>query len=315
MREPVVKIAQLVKKFEDKTALNGISLEVFPGEMLGLSGPDGAGKTTLMRILCGLLDFQEGEVQVLGKNLKTELEKVRSLVGYMPERFSLYPDLTVKENLRFFGRLFQVPEVERKEREKRLLKFSGLEEFQGRRAGQLSGGMKQKLALACTLIHQPEVLFLDEPTTGVDPVSREEFWQILNELKHQGTTIMISTPYLDEAEVCDRVAFFYQGKILACDSPSKLKALFPGELYELKGEGLFALAQQLSSLGLEGVVEVQLYGDRLHFHLEEGTDSEKVISQALKRFNRPDLTPRRISPGLENVFAWLIRQSEAKANG
>ncbi len=310
MSQPAIKIENLVKSFEGKVALDGVSLEIFSGELFGLIGPDGAGKTTLMRILCGLLDADQGFCWVLGKDVSKEQKKVRTIIGYMPERFSLYPDLSVNENLKFFAQLFQVPEEERRQREKRLLEFSGLDAFQTRRAGQLSGGMKQKLALACTLVHQPKVLILDEPTTGVDPVSRDEFWKILGELRQAGTTILISTPYLDEAEVCDRVALIYRGKILACAKPKQLVELFPGELFELSGENLILLAKKLKDV--KEILDVQLFGDRLHLHLEKDKNGRKVILQALESLNRTDLVPQKISPRLENIFAWLIKQAEER---
>ena len=225
MSEYAITVENLCKRYNHVVAVDHLSFTVRTGGIFGLIGPDGAGKTTTMRILGALIRPDAGRCQIQGLEVTQQARRVKALIGYMPQHFALYPDLTVAENLRFFADLFLVPKSERERRYRQLLQFSRLEPFQKRKAAELSGGMKQKLALCCTLIHTPEVLILDEPTTGVDPVSRHEFWSILTELKRQGVTILISTPYMDEAARCDQVAFVHEGRVLIQDQPKKLLQL------------------------------------------------------------------------------------------
>jgi ABC-2 type transport system ATP-binding protein len=306
MPEAAIEIKGLVKSYEYTRALRGISLAVETGEMFGLIGPDGAGKTTTMRILCGLLDMDEGECRVRGKDVAQEVQEVRRIIGYMPQRFSLYPDLSVAENLRFFADLFQVPMEERESKLKQLLEFSNLKPFQKRRAAQLSGGMKQKLALSCTLIHTPEVLILDEPTTGVDPVSRQEFWNILAKLKQEGVTILVSTPYMDEAELCDRVALIHRGEILSLDEPEKIPDLFPHEILQLRGPGLGEAARILEAL--PEVLDMQSFGDSLHLSVASAEETKPRIQGALLESGLQGITVESTSPGLEDTFVALIKR-------
>jgi len=300
-----IQITDLHKSFGDIHAVNGLTLSVMQGEMLGLIGPDGAGKTTTLRILCGLLEADSGECVIKDRNVRTQLREIRSFIGYMPQRFSLYPDLTVSENLRFFADLFNVSRKEREERLERLLKFSKLGPFSNRRAQALSGGMKQKLALSCTLIHTPDVLFLDEPTTGVDPVSRREFWDILGELKSQGVTILITTPYMDEAAKCDRVAFIHKGRILAVNVPERIPQLFKGEVYEVICEQPVIIAEKLR--GHSVIAGVQIFGDRIHV----SGRGEKLITDAvrsvLEEQNIRHFSVKKITPGIEDVFVQLMQ--------
>ncbi|MDD5348279.1 MAG: ABC transporter ATP-binding protein [Candidatus Omnitrophica bacterium] len=220
--EYAVEARALTKKFEAVTAVSGLDLQVKPGEIFGLVGPDGAGKTTTLRILSTAMEQTNGEAFVLGLNVKNQEEAIRDRIGYMPQRFSLYGDLSVQENIDFFADIYGVPRGEERQRKaEELLKFTGMLQFTARRAAKLSGGMYKKLALACMLIHTPEVLFLDEPTLGVDPISRREFWRILYGLK--GVTIIVSTPYMDEAERCNRIGLVRDGKLLACDTPEEIK--------------------------------------------------------------------------------------------
>ena len=216
-----IEAADLTKKFKDLTAVGQLNLKIPPGEIFGLVGPDGAGKTTTLRMLSTAMEQTAGEIKVLGLHNLHDEEKIRDRIGYMPQRFSLYGDLTVDENLNFFADLYRVPAAVRRQKRDELLAFTNLAPFTKRRGAQLSGGMQKKLALACNLIHTPEILFLDEPTTGVDPISRREFWRILYGLS--GVTIMVTTPYMDEAERCNRVGLIREGKLLICDTPPEVK--------------------------------------------------------------------------------------------
>jgi len=300
-----IDITHLYKKYGDVTAVDDLNLQVKQGEMLGLIGPDGAGKTTTLRILCGLLHADEGDCVLDGKDVKKELSVIRSLIGYMPQRFSLYPDLTVAENLRFFADLFLVPKAERETRLERLLQFSKLGPFSKRRANALSGGMKQKLALSCTLIHTPKILLLDEPTTGVDPVSRREFWNILKELKEQGVTILVSTPYMDEAERCDRIAFIHKGSILAVETPQDIPALYTRALYELKCEDFVRAARLLE--GRENIESVQIFGDRVHVSGPDGEKISAVVKETMLDSGIEQYDLKIITAGIEDVFVDLMQ--------
>ncbi|MBN2412054.1 ABC transporter ATP-binding protein [candidate division KSB1 bacterium] len=300
-----IEITHLLKKYGDVTAVENLDLQVKQGEMMGLIGPDGAGKTTTLRILCGLLRADDGDCLVGGRDVKKELTTIRGLIGYMPQRFSLYPDLTVTENLRFFADLFCVPKSERETRLERLLQFSKLGPFSKRRASALSGGMKQKLALSCTLIHTPRVLLLDEPTTGVDPVSRREFWDILKELKEQGVTILVTTPYMDEAERCDRIAFIHKGRILAVETPIDIPGLYTRVLYELKCENFVHAARLLE--GQNDIESVQIFGDRVHI---SGFDEGKILSvvkKSMKDNGLEQYSLSKITANIEDVFVDLMR--------
>jgi len=302
MNELAVNIDNLSKSYGKIQAVIDVCFSIQKGELFGLIGPDGAGKTTTMRILCGLLSFDEGQCHVINFDVVKQLKEIKKIIGYMPQRFSLYPDLTVSENLRFFADLFQVSTKDREERLNRLLQFSKLEPFQKRRADQLSGGMKQKLALSCTLIHTPKLLVLDEPTTGVDPISRREFWEILHELKKEGVTILVSTPYMDEAKQCDRVAMIHRGKILAIDSPKNISNLFADSLIEIIADDLIDTAHQLKEL--PGINSVQIFGDKIHITTKDVDQAIKVI-----RDKFPDLESiEKIEPSIEDTFIDLMRQ-------
>jgi ABC-2 type transport system ATP-binding protein len=300
-----VKIDNLVKRFGDITAVDGLNLHVRSGEMMGMIGPDGAGKTTTLRILCGLLTPDGGECRVAGRHTVREAAFVRSVVGYMPQRFSLYPDLTVEENLRFFADLFQVPKAEGEKRLGRLLQFSRLGPFSSRRASALSGGMKQKLALSCTLIHTPKVLFLDEPTTGVDPISRREFWDILGDLKRDGVTLLVTTPYMDEAAKCDRVALVNRGRILKTAEPDSLAKQFRNALVELTCDKQVKAARALVESGL--FANVQSYGDRIHVSGSgtSGQVSERIES-VLSAAGLVVCKMKPVRPSIEDVFVELL---------
>ncbi|MDZ7263088.1 MAG: ABC transporter ATP-binding protein [candidate division KSB1 bacterium] len=301
-----IEISHLKKSFGTTAAVVDLNLEVHAGEMMGLIGPDGAGKTTTLRILCGLLIADAGECWLGGKNVRTELAAVRSFIGYMPQRFSLYPDLTVAENLRFFADLFQVAKAEREKRLQRLLEFSRLGPFANRRAAALSGGMKQKLALSCTLIHTPKILLLDEPTTGVDPVSRREFWDILNELLATGVTILVTTPYMDEAARCDRVAFIHEGKMLITTEPDKIPVLYPNTLVEIQCDHNVRAAMVLRTS--EQFASVQCFGDRVHLSAKQPlAEIQSQVNQLLAAASIQVFGIKKISANIEDVFVELLK--------
>jgi ABC-2 type transport system ATP-binding protein len=302
--EPMIAARGLRKQFGALTAVDGVGLSVAPGEIFGLVGPDGAGKTTTIRMLCSVLAPTAGEARVAGFDVLRQPEQVKRRIGYMPQRFSLYGDLTVAENLAFFSRIYHVPAAERAARERRLLEFSRLGPFRDRQAQHLSGGMKQKLALSCALLHTPTVLFLDEPTTGVDPVSRRDFWRILYALLREGVTIFISTPYMDEAERCRRVALMAAGRVLTCDTPEGLKQRMRGDLLEV-----VATPQRPARAALAAVPEargVQVFGDRLHVWVADAEHDVPLLLQALSGRGLHVESLRPIPPSLEDVFVSLV---------
>jgi len=278
-----IRLSSLKKVFGTLTAVDGVDLEIRRGEIFGLVGPDGAGKTTTIRLLCGIIEPSGGKAFVNGIDVSLYPDLARESIGYMPQRFSLYGDLTVNENLKFFGNMFHVPEETRIRREIELLSAARMEPFRDRLANDLSGGMKQKLALACALIHAPKILILDEPTTGVDPVSRRDFWRILYSLLKSGSTIFVSTPYMDEAERCNRIAFIERGKILLCDTPDSIRKHLKGEMLELTAKPQRKAKEILSELPF--VLGIQVFGDRLHLWLEDVTTDRQRVENALANGN------------------------------
>jgi ABC-2 type transport system ATP-binding protein len=302
----VIETRGLTKQFKKVVAVDGLNLSVRKGEIFGLLGPDGAGKTTAIRMLCAIMDPNEGSARVAGFDTVKEPEEIKKRIGYMAQQFSLYGDLTVLENLTFFADIFEVGRVERQERIERLLEFARLTQFKGRRAAHLSGGMQKKLALACTLIHLPEIIFLDEPTTGVDPVSRREFWDILTELHLQGVTLFVSTPYMDEAERCSRVGLMFEGQMVVCDTPQRIKGLVEGELLALRPDELREAAQVIADL--PGVLEVQTYGDLLHVFVDDAARRTPDIEQALGQAGIAVEGLRQTRPRMEEAFISLIRK-------
>jgi ABC-2 type transport system ATP-binding protein len=301
-----IKTEDLTRRFGDLVAVDHLTLEVRRGEIFGLLGPDGAGKTTTIRMLCAIMDPTEGRASVAGFDTQKEPEQIKKRIGYMPQQFSLYGDLTVDENLTFFADIFQVERKVRRERKQELLSFARLTEFRNRRAAHLSGGMQKKLALACTLIHQPEVILLDEPTTGVDPVSRREFWDILTELHLQGVTLFVSTPYMDEAERCSRVALMFEGDVIICDEPGRIKGLVEGELLELRPDQLRRASRLIQ--GLPGVLEVQTYGDLLHVFVDDAETRVSMLRNSLREAGIAVRGLRQTRPRMEEAFISLIRK-------
>ena len=299
---------QLTKQYksqpEDEYAIQGISFEVPKGQLFGLIGPDGAGKTTTIRILSSVMAQTDGDVFVAGYNLKSDSGKARPNIGYMPQAFSLYPDLSVIENLNFFADIQDVPGSHRKERVEELLAFTRLDRFQKRRSEHLSGGMRKKLALACALIHEPKVLLLDEPTTGVDPVSRRELWRILAEVILQGVTVLVSTPYMDEAERCHQVGILYEGEILTAGTPAELESELPFEVLEVK-----AMPRRISRQVIrntEGIRRWRPVGDRMRLIVDQPQQMQKALITALKRAGAEVNFMRQAKKTMEDVFIHLV---------
>ena len=300
----IIDIKNLSKSYNDILAVDDVSYNVAKGEMFGLVGPDGAGKTTTIRTLCGLLITDSGEIEVLGYNLLKERKKIQNKIGYLSQKFSLYGDLTVDENIEFFADIHGVKDYENRSNE--LLEFTRLTPFKDRLAEKLSGGMKQKLALACSLIHKPQIIFLDEPTTGVDPVSRRDFWKILSNLLKEGITIFMSTPYLDEAERCNRVALMSNGKIISLDTPQKIKGSLEKDVIEIvcnKIREAYKLIQQNFPF------EIQMFGDRINIIVDEYKTDYKRIEKLLNDNSIEILNHRLITPSLENVFIHLVQEA------
>ncbi len=304
-----IEAKQLTKRFGKKVeAVRGIDLDIAPGEIYGLIGPDGAGKTTTIRMLAAVMKPTAGVARISGFDTSREAEQLRLQVGYMAQRFTLYGDLSVRENIDFYADIFGVRGVDREAEITRLLRFARLEQFQDRNADALSGGMKKKLGLACALIHRPKVLFLDEPTNGVDPISRREFWDILSELHIRGVTIFVSTAYMDEAERCSRVGLMYQGKIISEGSPASLRQLVPGDLLAVQASDLQAAEKIVQTL--DGVREVQIYGDRLHVFVNDCPECRAQIEVALRGGGLTDIEIRTALPRLEEAFISLVTHQE-----
>lgn len=294
---------EVTRKYGSLSALDGVSLIVGRGEMFGLIGPDGAGKTTAIRLACGLLRPDSGRITVLGHDPVTEHGAITGVVGYLSQRFSLYGDLTIDENIAFQAELHGVRNY--KSDRDRLLEMTQLTPFRKRRADRLSGGMKQKLALACTLVHKPDVLLLDEPTTGVDPVSRREFWKLLSEFLAQGLTIVMATPYLDEAERCGRVALLHEGRVMALDDPAVLRAAFPGALLEVVMQDRRPPVDLLAAI--PGVDAVQIFGDGAHVRLSgDAPQGAEVVTRALAAEGMAAASVRAVPASLEDVYIDLV---------
>ncbi len=299
MNSAAITTSGLTKVFGKNTAVDALTLDVEKGELFGLVGPDGAGKTTIMRLLTAIMEPTAGDAWVAGHSIKKEGERIKEKIGYMSQRFGLYEDLTVMENIHFYADLYEVPGKDRLARIERLLGFSNLTPFRNRLAGKLSGGMKQKLGLACTLIHTPEILFLDEPTNGVDPVSRRDFWRILYDLLREGVTIFVSTAYLDEAERCTKIGLMHKGRLLMKDEPLRVRKSLGFPMIELLSDHARAAREIIG--GIDGVIGVSMYGDRLHVTLTGKEISDAVVS-TLRNNGIAVKGSREIMPSIEDVF-------------
>jgi ABC-2 type transport system ATP-binding protein len=306
--DTTIEVLDLSKQFDEIHAVERLRLEVKAGEMFGIVGPDGAGKTTTIRLLCGILTPTSGTAKVLGYDIVRQPDLVKREIGYLSQRFSLYGDLSVDENIEFFAEINKLYDF--KKRREELLEFTRLTPFRQRLAERLSGGMKQKLALACTLIHTPKILFLDEPTTGVDPVSRRDFWKILQSLLKDGITIVLSTPYLDEAERCTRVALMNKGTLMQVDTPANLKHLMRNDVVEVvcdRVRDALALVKVQ-----EGALEVQGFGDRLNVIVANAKRDFPKVESALRGSGIRVESWRVMTPSLENVFISLLSHNDQK---
>ena len=317
MSEFAIFAKDLVKQFKSHsgwmTAVDHLSLHVKPGETYGLIGPDGAGKTTTIRVVLGLLTRTRGESSILGLDSMQDTYQIRERIGYIAQQFVLPADLTVMENMLFFAKIQGLASDRQKRRISELLAFAGLTDFTKRLAGQLSGGMKKKLALACSLIHEPQVILLDEPTLGVDPVSRREFWNLLGNLRvEKGVTVFVCTPYMDEAERCTRVGLMYAGKLIADDTPAEVKKMVTGELLEVTPSDFVAARDLVASL--DCVKELQTYGDKLHVFVDDAARRRSEIEAALASHGIGHYEIRKIEVRMEEAFISLIRQqTEARS--
>lgn len=306
--DTIIRTQDLTRRFDALTAVDHLNLEVARGEIFGLVGPDGAGKTTTLRLLCGLMDPTEGEAWVAGENVARNTAAVKDRIGYMAQRFGLYVDLTVEENMKFYADLFGIPPAERDRLSPQLLRMTRMEPFRKRQAGKLSGGMKQKLGLMCTLLHRPEILFLDEPTNGVDPLSRRDFWAILYQLVKDGITVLVTTAYLDEAERCGRVGLMYHGRLIECEAPEAVRQRVAEECYQVEVADPRTARELLRQV--EGVVSVEPSGSTLHLFLTPGVTSADALCRKIERGGVGRAVFQRIVPSLEDVFIVQVSKAE-----
>ncbi len=309
MDNPILplEVHGLTKKFGNFTAVDHVSFTVEPGEVLGYLGPNGSGKTTTIRMLCGLLTPTEGSASIMGIDVFKNPEQVKPLIGYMSQKFSLYDDLTVLENLQFYAGVYEVPEAEEKQRIQEILHLAGLEKRTDARTLELSGGWRQRLALGCAILHRPKLIFLDEPTSGVDPVARRDFWDLIYEMAHQGTTIFITTHYMDEAEHCNRVAFMYRSKLMALDTPAELKSTYlHGAAWDLAATPLLETVEELSHT--DGVAQASLHGDRAHVILDPSQWSPDKLTSYLANKNIKVNSIETVQSTLEDVFTLLAHR-------
>jgi ABC-2 type transport system ATP-binding protein len=310
-----IETLQLIKRYpgqkkEDRPAIDTIDLTVESGQLYGLVGPDGAGKTTLLRILSTVMEPTSGSAQLAGFDVMKQSEDVRALLGYMPQAFSLYPDLSVMENLKFFADINGVPAREQKKRIDELLEFARLTEFTTRRSENLSGGMRKKLALACALIHEPKILLLDEPTTGVDPVSRRELWHLLAKVIQQGVTVLVSTPYMDEAERCNQVSMLYEGKVLAFGTPSELETKLPFDILEVKARPRKVIREVIGAT--EGIRSWRPVGDRLRLSVNDLDSLKARLLNTLQNTGAEVSILRKAKPTMDDVFIYMVENQRGR---
>ncbi len=304
---PIIQVQNLTKKFGDFTAVDDVSFEVQHGEVVGYVGPNGSGKTTTIRMMCGLLHPTSGSIHILGLDVTKDPEKVKRQIGYMSQKFALYDDLTVRENLEFYLGVYEVPVEIEQERLAAVLHMAGLEDRADSFTNNLSGGWRQRLALGCALLHEPPLIFLDEPTSGVDPMARREFWDLIYQLAHGGTTIFITTHYMDEAEHCQRVGFMNDGRLMAFDSPSNLKARYlEGASWELDASPLLEAVEELSKL--PGIIQARLYGDRALAVVRPEEWSSESLAARLREQGITVCNVENVEPTLEDVFTLLAHQ-------
>lgn len=297
-----LQVKHISKHYNGKTAVDDVSFSVSKGEIFGLIGPDGAGKTTILRVLTTLLLPDKGSATVDGLDVVNDYKQIRNRIGYMPGKFSLYPDLSIEENLNFFATVFNTTVEENYHLIKDI--YVQIEPFKKRRAGKLSGGMKQKLALCCALIHKPVVLFLDEPTTGVDPVSRKEFWEMLKQLKQQQITIVVSTPYMDEANLCDRIALVQNGKLLSVDTPQNITGSYPDTLYAVKAGNMYHLLKLLSTW--DAVLSSHAFGEYAHVSFTNSNINEAEVTSHLQQQGLENIDLKKITATIEDSFINLL---------
>lgn len=312
MNEPsnAIEVKELTKTFPGVLAVDQLSFFVRKGEIFGLVGPDGAGKTTTMRMLAGVMTPDSGDANVAGFDIKTSAEAAKHKLSYMPQRFGLYEELTVDENINFYAKLFGVKQAERDENAARLLVAAGMSEFRSRQAGKLSGGMKQKLGLVCALIHTPEVILLDEPTNGVDPVSRRDFWRILYSLLGQGVTILVTTAYLDEAERCHRIALLHEGRMLFCDTPAQLKANLPGAILSVVTLQPREISELLANQG--GISNIMVVGDGLHLVVDDAVKMIPNIRGLITAAGLTFETVEQVTPTVEDLFIEAVTRTTGR---
>jgi ABC-2 type transport system ATP-binding protein len=305
---PAVSLVELTRRFGDFTAVNRVSLDVARGEIFGFLGPNGAGKSTTIRMLCGILPPSSGSGTVAGYDIATQSEQIKTQIGYMSQKFSLYEDLSVEENIDFYSGIYRIPARKKLQRKEWVIEMAGLTEQRRARTATLSGGWKQRLALGCAILHEPPILFLDEPTSGVDPISRRSFWELIYRLSGEGVTIFVTTHYMEEAECCDRLGFIFGGELIALGTPAQLKHRFPGEIVELRCERPFEALGLVESL--PGVRQAALFGAGLHLTVDNAGVAIPVIREALGELA---LKLEPIPPSLEDLFVSFMEARDSRA--
>jgi len=308
--QTAVEVRELTRRFGDFVAVDRVSLSVAKGEVFGFLGPNGAGKSTTIRMLCGLLLPSSGEGRVAGFDIMTESETIKRHIGYMSQKFSLYDDLSVEENIDFYTGIYNVPRARRRERKDWVLEMAGLADKRGLLTGALAGGWKQRLALGCAVLHEPPIVFLDEPTSGVDPLSRRQFWELIAQMSHRGTTVFVTTHYMEEAEYCDELALIYRGRMIAKGEPAELKTLIPEDILELRVDRLFEALEQLEASGL--VKDVALFGDTLHAVVGDAAADGTAVGAFLAERGFAAQGIAQVLPSMEDVFVSLIELEDRR---